>query len=123
MRQDFDFEGAKETSELVLEGDYTNEETNRITSAVIKFARKHTRMNSRGWRITENEFIGKIKKLERIHKHFSVWHKPEPLSRSVETVRCSGEIAVRHAVGSNSGIPHQNPSHTHQLCSTNGICV
>jgi hypothetical protein len=61
MRQDFDFEGAKETSKLVLEGDYTNEETNRITSAVIKFARKHTRMNSRGWRITENKFIGKIK--------------------------------------------------------------
>jgi hypothetical protein len=40
LKEDFDFEGATQTSNLVLEGDYTNDETDAITSAVIKFARK-----------------------------------------------------------------------------------
>jgi hypothetical protein len=61
LKQDFDFEGSTQTSEMVLEGTYTNAETDKITSAVIAFARKHTTLNARSWRLTEAEFIGKIK--------------------------------------------------------------
>jgi hypothetical protein len=46
MKQDFGFEGANQTSELVLEGTYTNAETNAITSAVIAFSQKHTTLNA-----------------------------------------------------------------------------
>jgi hypothetical protein len=61
LKEDFDFEGATQTSNLVLEGDYTNDETNAITSAVIKFARKRTTLDATSWSITEHEFLGKIK--------------------------------------------------------------
>ena len=61
LRQDFDFEGATQTSELLLEGAYTNEETDAITSAVIRFAQKHTRLDSRRWQLTEAKFLGKIR--------------------------------------------------------------
>jgi hypothetical protein len=61
LRQDFDFEGATQTRELILEGKYTNAKTDAITSAAIKFAKKHTTLNSRTWHITEKEFLDKIK--------------------------------------------------------------
>jgi hypothetical protein len=59
MKQDFDFEGATHTSELVLEGEYTKEETDAITSAVIRFAKKHTTLDSQSWCLTEAEFLAK----------------------------------------------------------------
>jgi hypothetical protein len=58
LKQDFNFEGLTQTSEMVLEGTYTNAESDKITFA---FARKHTTLNARSWCLTEAEFLGKIR--------------------------------------------------------------
>ena len=62
MRQAFDFTGSSHTSELVLNGEYTNDETDAITSALIRFSKKHTALDTQSWRITEADFLGKIRK-------------------------------------------------------------
>jgi hypothetical protein len=61
MRQAFGFAGSSHTSELVLNGNYTNEETDAITSAVIRFSKKDTTLDAQSWPLTEADFLGKIR--------------------------------------------------------------